>query len=40
MKPILICVARGSASGKTTAANEIIDKLNSSSVVVIKHDDY
>ena len=40
MKPILICVAGGSASGKTTVVNEIIDKLNSSSVVVIKHDDY
>lgn len=40
MKPVLICVAGGSASGKTTVVNEIIEKLQSSSVVVIKHDDY
>ncbi len=40
MKPVLICVAGGSASGKTTVVNEIIEKLSSSSVVVIKHDDY
>lgn len=40
MKPVLICVSGGSASGKTTVVNEIIEKLHSSSVVVIKHDDY
>ncbi len=40
MKPILIIVAGGSASGKTTVVNEIIDKLKSVHVTVIKHDDY
>ena len=38
MKPILIIVAGGSASGKTTVVNEIIDKLKSVHVTVIKHD--
>lgn len=40
MKPILICVAGGSASGKTTVVKKIIDNINSTDVTVIKHDDY
>ena len=40
MKPILIAVAGGSASGKTTVVKKIIQKLNSSDVLVISHDDY
>ena len=40
MKPILIAVAGGSASGKTTVVKKIIKKLNSQDVLVISHDDY
>ena len=40
MKPILIAVAGGSASGKTTVVKKIIEKLNSNDVLVISHDDY
>ena len=40
MKPILIAVAGGSASGKTTVVKKIIKKLNSNDVLVISHDDY
>jgi len=40
MKPILIVVAGGSASGKTTVVSKIIKSLNSNDVTVIKHDDY
>jgi uridine kinase len=40
MKPILIAVAGGSASGKTTVVKKIINKLNSEEVLVISHDDY
>lgn len=40
MKPILICIAGGSASGKTTVVEKIINQLNTKDVVVIKHDDY
>ena len=39
MKPILIVIAGGSASGKTTVVNKIINELNSKNVTVIKHDD-
>ena len=39
-KPILICIAGGSASGKTTVVKKIIDSLKDKSVLVIKHDDY
>ena len=39
-KPILICIAGGSASGKTTVVNKIIKALKDKSVLVIKHDDY
>lgn len=40
MKPILIIVAGGSASGKSTVVNEIIERLKSVHVAIIKHDDY
>ena len=40
MKPILIAVAGGSASGKTTVVKKIINKLNSEEVLVISHDEY
>lgn len=40
MKPILIIVAGGSASGKSTVVNEIINKLKSVHVTTIRHDDY
>lgn len=40
MKPILIAVAGGSASGKTTVVKKIIEKLNSKDITVITHDDY
>ena len=37
---ILICIAGGSASGKTTVVEKIIKSLKDKSVLVIKHDDY
>lgn len=40
MNPILIAVAGGSASGKTTVVNKIINQLNSKDITVISHDDY
>jgi uridine kinase len=40
MKPILIAVAGGSASGKTTVVRKIIQNLNSNDITVITHDDY
>ncbi len=40
MKPILIIIAGGSASGKTTVVNKIHKVLGDSDLVVIKHDDY
>lgn len=40
MKPILITIAGGSASGKTTVVEKIINKLKSVDVTVIRHDDY
>lgn len=40
MKPVLISVAGGSASGKTTVVNEIMEALKGYDVVVIRHDDY
>lgn len=39
MKSVLITVAGGSASGKTTVVDEIIERLKDK-VTVIKHDDY
>ena len=40
MKPILIAVAGGSASGKSTVVKKIISRLDSTDITVIKHDDY
>lgn len=40
MKPVLIIVAGGSASGKTTVVDKISSRLNSKDVTVIRHDDY
>jgi uridine kinase len=39
-KPVIIAVAGGSASGKTTVVDKIIAHFKSSNVTVIKHDDY
>lgn len=39
MKPILICIAGGSASGKTTVVDEIRSKIQDKAIF-IKHDDY
>ena len=40
MNPILIAVAGGSASGKTTVVKKIIKQLDSKDISVISHDDY
>ncbi len=40
MKPILITIAGGSASGKTTVVEKIVSKLPQLDVTLIKHDDY
>lgn len=40
MRPVIIAVAGGSASGKTTVTDEILEKLEEDSVLIIKHDDY
>lgn len=40
MKPLLILVAGGSASGKTTVVEEILDIAGLDDVLIIKHDDY
>lgn len=40
MKPILICIAGGSASGKTTVVNEIKKKIGEDDTIFLKHDDY
>lgn len=39
-KPLLILVAGGSASGKSTVVQEILDKAGLDDVLIIKHDDY
>lgn len=39
-KPILICIAGGSASGKTTLVNEIAEAFQNQDIVILKHDDY
>lgn len=39
-KPLLILVAGGSASGKSTVVQEILDKAGIDDVLIIKHDDY
>ena len=40
MNQILIAIAGGSASGKTTVVKKIIEQLNSKDITVISHDDY
>ena len=40
VKPIIIAIAGGSASGKTTVVSEIKEALGEKDLVVIKHDDY
>ncbi len=40
MKPVLIAIAGGSASGKTTVVDKIQKSLNSIDVTIIRHDDY
>jgi uridine kinase len=39
-KPLLILVAGGSASGKSTVVQEILEKAGIDDVLIIKHDDY
>lgn len=40
MKPVIIAVGGGSASGKTTVVMEILNELNTDDVLIIRHDDY
>lgn len=40
MKPVLIVIAGGSASGKTTVVDKIQKRFNSKDVLVLRHDDY
>lgn len=40
MKPIIIAIAGGTASGKSTVVDEIVSKLSSVDITVIRHDDY
>lgn len=40
MKPLIIGIAGGSGSGKTTVTRRIIDSLQEDKVVVIQHDSY
>jgi uridine kinase len=39
-KPVIIAVAGGSASGKTTVVDKIVAAFDAHDVTVIKHDDY
>lgn len=39
-KPVIIAVAGGSASGKTTVVEKIVSSFDEKEVTVIKHDDY
>ena len=39
-KPVIIAVAGGSASGKTTVVEKIVSSFKKENVTVIKHDDY
>ena len=39
-RPVIIAVAGGSASGKTTVVEKIIEGFDANNVTVIKHDDY
>lgn len=38
--PVIIAVAGGSASGKTTVVDKIVSSFRKEDVIVIKHDDY
>lgn len=40
MKPLIIAISGGSASGKTTVVKEIVEKLKTKDISVICHDDY
>ena len=40
MDPLVIGIAGGTGSGKTTVTNAILDRLDKSRVVVIQHDSY
>lgn len=40
MKPIIIAIAGGSASGKSSVVKEIVDSFKSLDITVICHDDY
>ena len=40
MRPLIIAIAGGSASGKSTVVKEIVEKLKSVEISVICHDDY
>ena len=40
MKPLIIAISGGSASGKTTVVKEIVEKLHTEDISVICHDDY
>lgn len=40
MTPLLILVAGGSASGKSTVVSEIVNKAGLDDVLIIRHDDY
>ncbi|MCI5745307.1 MAG: uridine kinase [Erysipelotrichaceae bacterium] len=40
MKPLIVAISGGSASGKTTVVEEIVDRLKSVDITVICHDDY
>lgn len=40
MKPLVIGVAGGSGSGKTSVTNRILDQLDASRVLIIQHDSY
>jgi len=40
MKPLVIGIAGGTGSGKTTVTNKILDHLDRGRVVVIQHDSY
>ena len=40
MKPLVILVAGGTASGKSTVVKEILEKSGLDDVIIIRHDDY
>ncbi len=40
MKPIIIGIAGGSGSGKTTVTRKIIDRLHLDDLIIIQHDSY